>query len=205
MALTRQTIEEAKFTTKRGKYEAGEVDVFLRNVAVGVDELTAENEKLQAELVKYREMEASLTQALVTAEANAAKITEQANVKADVMLEEAQEKIDSMKKDAEESVSTTRAQLEQELEALRTEYEEKKGTVKTDIDQIVAFKDALKEALQKDIDEIDLKLKTLFADKTLEDKPETLEEEQAAVSLDDIINDVPDSDSELKAMIDELI
>ena len=185
MELTKAYIHTVKFEQKRGRYDAQEVDRFLDQAAEEAERLQQELKQNKEQLEKYRSMETALTSVMVTAEANAKKVEEQAAQKAAEIVAEAQAEADKVRGAIAEQETALKAQYEAECTALLNEVE-KLRRFSTE------YRSALREKLQEFMDQ-------------LQDSPAQQGDSQAGIDLGDILKNLPETDSELKAMIDELL
>ena len=185
MELTKAYIQTVKFEQKRGRYDAQEVDVFLDKIAAEAEQLQSELRKAREQLEKYRSMETALTSVMVTAEANAKKVEESASQRAAGIVAEAQAEADRVRG----------AIVEQEA-SLKAQYEAERKALLEDVEKLKKFSGEYRRALRE-------KLQGLLDQ--LQDTPAQQEALEGGIDLGDILKNLPETDSELKAMIDELI
>ena len=205
MELTKQIIEDKKFSGKRGKYESVEVDRFLAEVASGVDSLSKQNDTMRAEIEKYKAMESSLAQAMVTAENSAATILQDANTRASVIEKDATAEASTLVEEANARAAMIKEAAEEEAAEIRKGFEDEKKKLSEELAELRAFVATYKEAIKKDLDNFATRLDDMEAAKAWEERPEGVDDKEEMLDLNDILKDLPESDSELKAMIDELI
>ena len=185
MELTKAYIGTVKFDQKRGRYDASEVDNFLDKVALEAERLQAELKDSKAQLEKYRSMESALTSVMVTAEANAKKIEADANQRAAGIVAEAQAEADRV-----------RGEIVAQEASLREQYSREQAELLEQVEKLTAFARDYKSALRGKI--------AAFLEE-LQDSPTQQEIAAGGIDLSDILKNLPETDSELKAMIDELI
>ena len=185
MELTKAYIHTVKFEQKRGRYDAQEVDAFLERIAAEAERLQAELKDTKQQLEKYRSMETALTSVMVTAEANAKKVEEDAVHRAAGIVAEAQAEADRVRG----------AIVDQET-SLKAQYEAERTALTEDVEKLRKFAGQYRSALREKIQS--------FLEQLQEPsiKQEALE---GGIDLSDILKNLPETDSELKAMIDELI
>lgn len=210
MKLTKEYIRDVKFERSKKGYSTDQVDDFLDLVSTEHDELREQIEKSKSELEKYRNMEATLTNVLVSAENNAKKVEEEAHVRAAAIVS-----------NAEESAKKLRASIEAEEYLYREKYAKEREEIIKQIERLRGFFALYKNAVLEDIERFKQKFtEEQSSDKVWEEKPAEINEQAAKESeqtqqpgdetgekfdLSDILKNLPESDSELKAMIDELI
>ncbi len=203
MDLTREYISSKTFTQKKGKYDAAPVDEFMRTVADGVEELSVELEKTRAGLAKYKEMEASMIAALVSAQRTADSLTAEAKQKADAMVEDAKAQAAMIQKTAAE-----------EEAALRTRFEEERSELAAELVALHKFREEYVAAVKKETEEFLEQFENQPADELWARRPaavDAVKTEQVksgtlgGLDINEILKNLPQSDSDLKAMIDELI
>ncbi|MBQ9942718.1 MAG: DivIVA domain-containing protein [Christensenellaceae bacterium] len=206
--MTAEYIKEVKFDREKKGYSTVQVDEFLDKLREEFLGLEKQLETANAELEKYRGMEQTLTSVLVTARDNAKKMEDDAKAKAEAVVSEAEEEAKRLRLDIEADAYDFRQKKEQEKQAtakgvadLRAFYEEYRAAIAADL---AAFGAKLEE----------LKL----VEETWQQRPEMVEAlpenpaaEEAqpadgpAFDMGDILKNLPETDSELKAMIEELI
>ena len=181
MELTKAYIDMAKFEQKRGRYDAQEVDAFLDGMAAEAERLQKELKEAKEQLEKYRSMEGALASVMVTAEANAKKVEEEA----------AKEEILSQ---AEEEAAKVRDSIAEQEASLREQYQNQKDALIEEVEKLSQFSKEYRSAMRE-------KLEGLL--EQFQDSP--AQQESGGIDLGDILKNLPETDSELKAMIDELI
>ncbi len=183
MELTKAYIDMAKFEQKRGRYDAQEVDAFLDGMAAEAERLQKELKETKEQLEKYRSMEGALASVMVTAEANAKKVEEEAAKKAEEILSQ-----------AEEEAAKVRDSIAEQEASLREQYQNQKDALIEEVEKLSQFSKEYRSAMRE-------KLEGLL--EQLQDSP--AQQESGGIDLGDILKNLPETDSELKAMIDELI
>ena len=201
-------IRNAKFT-KRGKgYDTAEIDEFLDSL---IEDFEKEQKRIADREIEIDEAQKGIVKALLTAQTAAQNIENEAKAKADAIIQEANAKAEKVVDDAKNS----------EIELVDK------------IKDMKSFSDAYRDALIKDMEnQLDLFKASFLADavydqyeeivpseetglseeyvaeetaETVEEKPELETGEMASINLGEIISGLPQSDSELKALIDEIM
>ena len=210
MGFSVDEIGNARFDVSRRGYDAEQVDEFMGKMAEEAKKMAEERANLETQIAKYREMESTLTNVLISAENNAKRLVADAQLRADAMKEDANREALRIKQEAQTQADDYRSQKEQECQDLALQIQE-----------LQEFAQSYKQAILEDMDAMRSKLEgENKADAILEQKPETVElfAQQAAAKevsaevqpakdfeLGDILKNLPETDGELKAMIDELI
>ena len=139
MALTPVEIRHLKPPTSFRGYDRGHTDRLFAEIAASFEDVWRERadladrvEALEADLVRYKELEALLRTTLVSAERAATELREQARREADVVLAEAHSEARAVKRRAlsenERLVLETRL-LKERLRAALTVVEEAEDTL----------------------------------------------------------------------------
>jgi len=200
MELSREYVNGIKSTQKKGKYDASQLDSYLNSIIDGIERQKNEVEALRAELKKYKEMEASLASALISAQRTA-----------DTLIKDAEKKAADLIADAKINVEDSKRSIRREEESIRERYKKEHADLISQIYDLKAFRDEYAAALQNDLDGFSEKLATLTTDHVWEDRPVSVEEQpketepDASFDINEILKNLPESDSDLKAMIDKLI
>jgi len=211
MKLTKEYIRDVKFERSKKGYDTEQVDDFLDLVSSEFEELQSQIEKSKSELQKYRDMEATLTSVLVSAESNAKKLEEEARVRASAIIAE-----------TEEAIKKQRIALESEEYVYREKLAKDRERMETQIQELRRFHQQYKETILADIERFRARLleEEQSVEEVWQEKPEAVREPAAAVvkekadveqaaggsfDLSAILKDLPETDGELKAIIDELI
>ncbi len=193
MALDKSIIENARFGGKKDKYDAADVDTFLEKLALQVEVEGERMVMLEKQVKQYKETESSLASALVFAEENSKRIIKEAEERAAAIVRDAEDNADEYEKKLQASFEQQRNKLISEINALRVFYDE------------------YRKAIQKDLESFLQKFETQSAALGVwEDRPESLDEDLAnrrppSIDLNEILSNLPETDSELKEMINGLI
>jgi len=210
--LTSNDIRTVQFARKGKGYELAEVDAFMNTLYVEYAALENRLAAAEAEVARVKSIEASISSVLVDAENTAtAKINE--------AEEEAQAMIESAKKQSEAIMADAKSRAANYEEESKAQYAE----LTAQIDELKAFKDDYSKAIISDLDEMKKAFEDRFAEDTMYDErpcaeepeeaealaepeaPEAEEEVQGEFDINDILKDLPESETELRKMIDELL
>lgn len=212
MRLTVDAVKNVKFEHSKKGYSTEQVDEFLDSVCADMQEMNRKLEESERSLEKYKEMESTLTCVLVSAQSNAQKIEEEAKARAGAVIQEAEEQAQKMRLSLEAEAFAYREKIKAEQQALAEKANELRG-----------FYASYKAAILSELRDFEEKFEAVQpAEKIWEEKPaeiaeapaageQTAPESNAAETADgefdmsDILKNLPESDSDLKAMIDELI
>ena len=212
MRLTVDAVKNVKFEHSKKGYSAEQVDEFLDSVCADMQEMNRKLEESERSLEKYKEMESTLTCVLVSAQNNAQKIEEEAKARAGAVIQEAEEKAKKMRLSLEAEAFAYREKIKAEQQALAEKANE-----------LREFYASYKAAILSELRDFEEKFEAVQpAEKIWEEKPaeiaqapaaeaQTAPESNAAETaggdfdMSDILKNLPESDSDLKAMIDELI
>ncbi len=193
MALDKSIIENARFGGKKDKYDAADVDTFLEKLALQVEVEGERMVMLEKQVKQYKETESSLASALVFAEENSKRIIKEAEERAAAIVRDAEDNADEYEKKLQASFEQQRNKLISEINALRVFYDE------------------YRKAILKDLEGFLQKFETQSAASDVwADRPESLDEDLAnrrppSIDLNEILSNLPETDSELKEMINGLI
>lgn len=193
MAFDKSIIENARFGGKKDKYNAADVDAFLEKLAIHVEVEGEHMAELEKRVKQYRETESSLASALVFAEENSKRIIVEAEMRAAAIMKEAEENADDYERKLQESFEQQRSKLVSEISALKTFCDNYRRAVKKDLEQHLQKFEAQNEAVE-----------------AWDSKPEGMGESfdnrpTSAIDLNEILSNLPETDSELKEMINGLI
>ena len=212
MRLTVDAVKNVKFEHSKKGYSAEQVDEFLDSVCADMQEMNRKLEESERSLEKYKEMESTLTCVLVSAQNNAQKIEEEAKARAGAVIQEAEEKAQKMRLSLEAEAFAYREKIKAEQQALAEKANE-----------LREFYASYKAAILSELRDFEEKFEAVQpAEKIWEEQPaeiaqapaaeaQTAPESNAAETaggdfdMSDILKNLPESDSDLKAMIDELI
>jgi len=207
--FTSNDIKNVQFARKGKGYEAAPVDAFVNTVYAEFAALEARLAEAEAEVVRVRSIEASISSVLVDAENTAtAKINE--------AEEQAQAMIDSAAAQSEAIIADAKARAASYEEESKAQYAE----LASQVEELKAFRDDYGKAVLADIDEMKKAFEDRFmADPMYEERPfeeepeeepvpeeeQPEEEVQGEFDINDILKDLPESETELRKMIDELL
>ena len=208
MELSKETILHKKFKRSFKGYDDLEVDQFLDELTIAIEEMKKENARLKEEAERFKEMEATVANSIVFAQQTAEGLLNDAKEQAQALRENAQQEIDVMK-----------AQAQSEAELVKQQYLQKQGDLVKRVEEFQQFADQY----QRDILEMIDKQKQLFEETCLtpRETPETIaveeqeelteseqqtdEPEEKEIDIQEMVQSVPDDEEQLKAAIDEII
>ncbi|MGN0658348.1 MAG: DivIVA domain-containing protein [Emergencia sp.] len=167
--ITPLEIENKEFSKSMRGYNAEEVDEFLDEIYLDLQELIAENEKLKAavdtlnkELEQCRKSESSVLNTLESAKKLMNDISESAEKRAEIIIRNAQMDAEVIQRDARDSVSK-----------LTEEGEKLKGKVSR-------FRERYRQMLEDELSQLEGSSEDLFADLEKEFLPASMDENAAA-------------------------
>ena len=114
MQLSCKAIAEKQFSTARKGYDVHEVDSFMDELLSELKRVFSEMDADKFELAKYREIEYTLTNTLVTAQKTAQTIVAEAEAKAAAIVDEAKAQADHTKAAADSYARERKAADEEE-------------------------------------------------------------------------------------------
>ena len=208
MELSKETILHKKFKRSFKGYDDLEVDQFLDELTIAIEEMKKENARLKEEAERFKEMEATVANSIVFAQQTAEGLLNDEKEQAQALRENAQQEIDVMK-----------AQAQSEAELVKQQYLQKQGDLVKRVEEFQQFADQY----QRDILEMIDKQKQLFEETCLtpRETPETIaveeqeelteseqqtdEPEEKEIDIQEMVQSVPDDEEQLKAAIDEII
>lgn len=211
MVLNKEAIHEKKFHQAKRGYSEQEVDAFLDELAEAVEAQERQIQAEREELAKFRSMEKDLANALVMAQNTAKSLEEDARVRANATVLQAQTQAEQL-----------RLQAEEELIAAREQYQGEKDALLERLSQLRTFVETYQEHIQLDMkNQLAAFEQSFLSEATWENAPEEAKEaeqpaeeaEQPAladehipsIDLGEIMKNLPNTDVELKALIDEII
>ena len=207
-------IINVKFTRRGKGYDIAEVDEFLDEI---VEELKVEQKRIADREAELDEAQKGIVKALLTAQTAAQNIENEAKEKAEAIIGES--KLEASK--IEEANATAYKELIEKVHAMKEFCDSYRDAVIKDMEnQLDAFKAGfLSEAIyevfedeytekesaepQSIVESNDNDVEKVADDNN--DKPELDTGSMASIDLGEIISGLPQSDSELKALIDEIM
>ena len=218
--ITKEKIVNARFGRKGKGYDVVDVDRFLDELASDVEKLEAERQKEAEEREKMKQSEQAVAQALLIAQSTAQKIQSDAEKKAAEILAQAEKEAEDLKVRTEAEILIARQRSEAEC-----------ATLIKRIKELREYSETYREAILKDMDaQREAFLAGFLSDALIEDAPSLeesapelpeVQQEKAAeqdeskseletgdmgtINLQDIISSLPQTDTELKALIDEIM
>ena len=208
--FTSNDIKNMQFARKGKGYELAQVDAFMDTVYAEYSALENRLAEAEAEVARVKNIEASISNVLVDAENTAtAKISE--------AEEQAQAMIESAAKQSEAIIADAKARAANYAEESKAKY----ADLTAQVEELKAFKDDYSKAIISDMDEMKKAFEDRFvADTMYDERPcaEAIEESHEAAEerqnseelagefdINDILKDLPESETELRKMIDELL
>lgn len=212
MAMGIGDIGQAKFDVVKKGYSQLQVDAFLDEVVTAWQEKDREIAKLQASIESYRTQEEKISKALVRAEEAASKITADAENQAQEILRQAQEQEQTLKQKLEDQEAAWRAQYEEdhknllaEIQTLRQFHESYRSQIQADLENLLARFHENDEAQKKWEEQPEVEEQVAQLAKQAEQEELSSDSNAKNIDFNDLLKDLPDSDQDLKAIIDELI
>ena len=224
--LKKVDVQNKKFNITRKGYDVSQVDALLDAVA----ETLSEYEANAQELEKFRSLEKQLSSALVMAQTTAANVQEKAAAEADEKLKSAEEQASRILEEANKEAQNQITSLENEKTELLNKIVSLKGFVenykacilKDMQNNLVSFEqgflsDATYEEIKEEIPENEEAAEPETLEETseevaCEDKDEEKKENEQldtgdmeSIDLSEIVNNLPNADDELKALIDKML
>ncbi len=193
-------ISNIEFDCKRGKYDARQVDEFIASVLQQVEALQKEMEALEEANARYESQSTSMAAAMITAEKNCASMLEQARAEADEIRAAA-------KKEGDDFVKSMYARQSD----MENEYQAQKEKLIAEVASLKSFKEKYHHAVERDVIDVLSKISGMDSNKVWNELPEELRREYGlddvyeGLDLNEIIKDLPETDHELKAMIEDLL
>ena len=193
-------ISNIEFDCKRGKYDARQVDEFIASVLQQVEALQKEMEALKEANARYESQSTSMAAAMITAEKNCASMLEQARAEADEIRAVAKKEGDDFVKSMYDRQSD-----------MENEYQAQKEKLIAEVASLKSFKEKYHHAVERDVIDVLSKISGMDSNKVWNELPEELRREYGlddvyeGLDLNEIIKDLPETDHELKAMIEDLL
>ncbi len=193
-------ISNIEFDCKRGKYDARQVDEFIASVLQQVEALQKEMEALEEANARYESQSTSMAAAMITAEKNCASMLEQARAEADEIRAAAKKEGDDFVKSMYDRQSD-----------MENEYQAQKEKLIAEVASLKSFKEKYHHAVERDVIDVLSKISGMDSNKVWNELPEELRREYGlddvyeGLDLNEIIKDLPETDHELKAMIEDLL
>lgn len=193
-------ISNIEFDCKRGKYDARQVDEFIASVLQQVEALQKEMEALKEANARYESQSTSMAAAMITAEKNCASMLDQARAEADEIRAAAKKEGDDFVKSMYDRQSD-----------MENEYQAQKEKLIAEVASLKSFKEKYHHAVERDVIEVLSKISGMDSNKVWNELPEELRREYGlddvyeGLDLNEIIKDLPETDHELKAMIEDLL
>ena len=193
-------ISNIEFDCKRGKYDARQVDEFIASVLQQVEALQKEMEALKEANARYESQSTSMAAAMITAEKNCAYMLDQARAEADEIRAAAKKEGDDFVKSMYDRQSD-----------MENEYQAQKEKLIAEVASLKSFKEKYHHAVERDVIDVLSKISGMDSNKVWNELPEELRREYGlddvyeGLDLNEIIKDLPDTDHELKAMIEDLL
>lgn len=164
--ITPLEIENKEFSKSVRGYKAEEVDEFLDEIILDLqallaerDQLKAQVEKLNQDLVQYKKSESSVINTLESAKKLMNDISESAEKRAEIIIRNAQMDAESIQREARDSVS----KLTDEGEKLAV--------------KVSRFRDRYRQLLEDELNQLEGSSEDLFADLEAEFMPASMTEE----------------------------
>ena len=193
-------ISNIEFDCKRGKYDARQVDEFIASVLQQVEALQKEMEALKEANARYESQSTSMAAAMITAEKNCASMLDQARAEADEIRAAAKKEGDYFVKSMYDRQSD-----------MENEYQAQKEKLIAEVASLKSFKEKYHHAVERDVIDVLSKISGMDSNKVWNELPEELRREYGlddvyeGLDLNEIIKDLPETDHELKAMIEDLL
>ncbi len=193
-------ISNIEFDCKRGKYDARQVDEFIASVLQQVEALQKEMEALKEANARYESQSTSMAAAMITAEKNCASMLDQARAEADEIRAAAKKEGDDFVKSMYDRQSD-----------MENEYQAQKEKLIAEVASLKSFKEKYHHAVERDVIDVLSKISGMDSNKVWNELPEELRREYGlddvyeGLDLNEIIKDLPETDHELKAMIEDLL
>lgn len=193
-------ISNIEFDCKRGKYDARQVDEFIASVLQQVEALQKEMEALKEANARYESQSTSMAAAMITAEKNCASMLDQARTEADEIRAAAKKEGDDFVKSMYDRQSD-----------MENEYQAQKEKLIAEVASLKSFKEKYHHAVERDVIDVLSKISGMDSNKVWNELPEELRREYGlddvyeGLDLNEIIKDLPETDHELKAMIEDLL
>ena len=193
-------ISNIEFDCKLGKYDARQVDEFIASVLQQVEALQKEMEALKEANARYESQSTSMAAAMITAEKNCASMLEQARAEADEIRAAAKKEGDDFVKSMYDRQSD-----------MENEYQAQKEKLIAEVASLKSFKEKYHHAVERDVIDVLSKISGMDSNKVWNELPEELRREYGlddvyeGLDLNEIIKDLPETDHELKAMIEDLL
>lgn len=200
MGELREYIEGIRFDSKWGRYDARQVDAFLEELLTRVDALSAELAAAKEKNAMFEKQSASMAAAMITAEKNCA-----------VMLDDAKAEAEKIKAAAKQEGDDYVRSMYDRQSDMENEYREKKDALAAELAQLKSFKEKYHHAIERDAVELLSKTTGLDSNKVWREMPEELRREYGlddtyeGLDLNEILKDLPETDHDLKAMIEGLL
>lgn len=211
--IRKEDILSKQFNVAKKGYDVHEVDNYLDEIAQEVSVSAATLEELE----KFRAIEKQLSSALIVAQSTAADMKENAKKESDNILATAEEQAKRILEEARNQADICISELTSEKEQLIEEVKKLKEFVDTYKECILkdmenhreAFNQAfLSEATYAQIED-ELPEESVEEETDLEEQAQEKEEldtgTMESIDLSEIVNNLPNADDELKALIDDIV
>ncbi len=176
--ITPLEIENKEFSKSVRGYKAEEVDEFLDEIILDLQALLAEREQLKAQveklnqdMVQYKKSESSVLNTLESAKKLMNDISESAEKRAEIIIRNAQMDAESIQREARDSVS----KLTEEGEKLAV--------------KVSRFRDRYRQLLEDELSQLEGSSEDLFADLEAEFMPASMAEAPKAAAQSETVPD----------------
>ncbi|MBR3843238.1 MAG: DivIVA domain-containing protein [Christensenellaceae bacterium] len=192
-------INKAFAKVRRNGIDESEVRRYLEEAYTLLSTLKSDNETLQAELFAYRERENVLAKSLIAAQENALRITGEAEAEAEKIIANAQSEAEM-----------TIARAKQDAEQYREKSEQDVNSALNRLYILRDFELSYRENVRSLILEEKKRFEERFPTDELWENSEAgkeaaaLAEETGKIDLDAIYNDLPQTEEDLRKLINEL-
>ena len=193
-------IENINFDCRRNRYDAAQVDEFIANVQSQLSDIEEYIRALKEKNAAFESQSASMAAAMITAEKNSAEIVAKAEA-------QAQEIVAAAQREGEDFVNS----MQERQAAMENAYAEEEKQLIKQIQSLKSFKERYHHAIERDVVDVLSRISSLESNKVWNDWSEEmrreygLDEAYAGIDLNEIIKDLPETDSELKQMIEGLL
>ncbi len=215
--IKKEDVLAKQFNVVKKGYDVHEVDAFLDEIA----EKSAVTAEALAELDKFRSIEKQLSSALIMAQSTAASIREKAETECVEKLASAEEQSQRILEEARKQADIRLSELESEKENLVNEIKALKEFIDTYKECILKdmenHREAFNQAFLSDatyaqiedqfpVEEVEEEeAEEATEEIPEEEKPELDTGDMESIDLSEIVNNLPNADDELKALIDDIV